>query len=83
MWSPGAYALIRLRSASFLPPQTVCLSAETAVLSVHNDLVRSIDRGEVSALVLLDLGSAFDTVNHDTLRSVLSTRFSAHESAVL
>jgi len=35
---------------------------ETVVASVHNELVRSIDDGRVTALVLLDLSSAFDTV---------------------
>ena len=39
-------------------------STETAVVIVYNDTVRSIDRGEVVPLVLLDLSSAFDTVGH-------------------
>jgi len=48
----------------------------TAVLSVHNDLVCTIHNGQVSLLVLLDLSAAFDTVDHSTLQSVLSSRFS-------
>jgi len=39
-------------------------STETAVLSVHGALVRSIDSKQVSLLVLLDLSAAFDTVDH-------------------
>ena len=51
-------------------------SAVTAVLVVHNDIVCAIDQGHVVVLVLLDLSSAFDTVDHSTLLSVLQTRFS-------
>ena len=40
-----------------------------------NDLVHATDKGHVSALVLLDLSSAFDTVDHRTLASVLDRRF--------
>ena len=50
-------------------------STETAVLSVHGALVRSIDSKQVSLLVLLDLSAAFDTVDHSILLSFLSNRF--------
>ena len=57
-------------------------STETAVLSVHNALIRSIDSGNVSMLVLLDLSAAFDTVDHNILLSVLNTRFSINGTAL-
>ena len=50
-------------------------STETAVLSVHDTLVRSIDNNQVTLLVLLDLSAAFDTVYHNILLSVLHSRF--------
>ena len=45
-------------------------STETAVLRVLSDILLAADRGEVSALVLLDMTAAFDTVksvNHSVL----------------
>ena len=42
-------------------------STETAVLIVHNDIVRAMDSGLVSALVFLDFSAAFDTVDHRIL----------------
>jgi len=38
-------------------------SIETAVTAVHNELVRNIDSGKVSVLILLDLSSSFDMVD--------------------
>jgi len=51
-------------------------STETAVLTVHNDIIQAIDRGQLTALVLLDLSSAFDTVDHTCLLTILQNRFS-------
>ena len=50
-------------------------SSETAVVSLVNDMIRAVDDGRVSALVLLDLSSVFDTVDHDCLLTVLHNRF--------
>ena len=52
-------------------------STETAVIDVHNRIIRNGDRGgHVSVLVLLDLSSAFDSVDHAILLEVLVKRFS-------
>src|SRR5258708_6538426 len=42
-------------------------STETALLRVQNDILTSIDKKEVTVLVLLDLSAAFDTVDHTIL----------------
>ena len=53
-------------------------STETALLKVKNDLLMAMDKGQVTLLVLLDLSSAFDTVEHeilpDRLRSTVGLR---------
>jgi Reverse transcriptase (RNA-dependent DNA polymerase) len=48
-------------------------STQTAVLTVHNDLVRATDRGHVSLLMLLDLSAAFDTVDHQLVATLNSS----------
>ena len=50
-------------------------STETTVLAVHNDLARTMDRGNISALVILDLSAALDTVVHSIMLQVLRDRF--------
>jgi len=45
------------------------------VCILHNDLARAIDRGHVTALVLLNLSAAFDTVDHELLIEMLKKRF--------
>ena len=47
------------------------LSTETALLYIKNEVHLSLSRGETTALVLLDLSAAFDTIDHSTLLSCL------------
>ena len=42
-------------------------NTETALLHVHNDILRIIDNGNGVFLVLLNLSTAFDTVDHTHL----------------
>ena len=46
-------------------------SSETALLRVYNDIVTTIEKGNGSFLVLLDLSTAFDTIDHDNLFYIL------------
>jgi len=42
---------------------------------VYNDIVCAVDSGQLMPLVLLDLSSPFDTVDHDCLLTILRNRF--------
>ena len=50
-------------------------STESALLSVGNDIRLNLAKGESTALVLLDLSAAFDTIDHTILLHRLSSCF--------
>ena len=50
-------------------------STETALLKIHCDILASMDAGKVTALTLLDLSAAFDTIDYTILLSRLDDRF--------
>ena len=47
-------------------------STETALLKIHNDVCMNMDSGKTTALVLLDLSAAFDTLDHSSIIELLS-----------
>ena len=58
-------------------------STETAVTRVYNDLLLAADRGQVSALCLLDLTAAFDTVDQKLLFLRLERQFGLRGTAFM
>ena len=56
-------------------------STETAVLQVLSELLQAVDRGDLGALILLDLTAAFDTVDHDILLQRLRQTFGVDGNA--
>src|SRR6187399_1013567 len=57
-------------------------STETALLRIQNDLLLASNQQKVSALVLLDLSAAFDTIDHQILLSRLSSTFGFSDTAL-
>ena len=57
-------------------------STETALIRIHNDLALAINQQKVSALVLLDLSAAFDTIDHHILIQRLTSTFGISGSAL-
>jgi Reverse transcriptase (RNA-dependent DNA polymerase) len=68
-----------LQSADLLPTHQSAYrpnhSTKTAMLRVLSDILQFVDQGDVAVLVLLDLSSAFDTVDHAILLRRLEVLF--------
>jgi len=56
-------------------------STKTAVLRVLSDILFAVDRGDVAALILLDLSAAFDTVDYEILLQRLQTTYGISDVA--
>jgi len=57
-------------------------STETALVHLYNEMLREVDRGQVGALMLLDMSAAFDTVDHDIMLTVLERGFGVQDHAL-
>ncbi len=57
-------------------------STETALLKIHSDILKSMDEGRVTALTLLDLSAAFDTIDHAILLKRLENWFGITHTAL-
>jgi len=70
--------LLPARQSGFRPGH----STETAVLRVLSDIWLAIDRGELAALILLDLSAALDTVDYNVLLQRLQKSFGINDIAL-
>ena len=57
-------------------------STKDALLKIHNDILSSMDDGMVTALTLLDLSAAFNTMDHTILLGRLSDWFGVSGKAL-
>ena len=57
-------------------------SCETSLVRLVNDILWNIEKQLVTPIVILDLSTAFDTVDHDLLLGVLATRFGIQGKAL-
>ena len=55
---------------------------ETVLLYVVNDVLSALDNDNISALVLLDLSAAFDTIDHQILFSRMKAVFGIQSTAL-
>ena len=58
------------------------LICETSLVKLVNDILWNMENQLVTAIVILDLSAAFDTVDHDLLLEVLDKRFGIVNKAI-
>ena len=57
-------------------------STESALLNIQNDILLNMARGSVTALTLLNLSAAFDTIDHTILLDRLNVYYGLSELAL-
>ena len=58
------------------------ISCETVLVKLMDDILWNMEGQELTALVVIDLSSTFDTVDHDVLLDVLNNRFGLNENTM-
>ena len=57
-------------------------STKTSLMKMTNDILWSMERKEVTAVIVLGMSAAFDTIDHDLLLDILHKRFGIAETAL-
>ena len=57
-------------------------STETSLMKMTNDIFWGMERKQVTAVIVLNMSAAFDTVDHDLLLDILCKRFDIAETAL-
>ena len=57
-------------------------SYETAILHVSDDILWAMEKRSITALVVMDLSAAFDTVDHNILLTILRTKYGIEDKAL-
>ena len=57
-------------------------STKTSLMKITNDVFWSMERKQVTAVIVLDMSADFDTVDHDLLLDLLHKRFGIAETAL-
>ena len=57
-------------------------AVETVLLKLTNDLLWSMERKNVTVIIVLDLSPAFNTVNHEVLLTTLKSSFGIKRMAL-
>jgi hypothetical protein len=57
-------------------------SCETALIKLQNDILWSMEKQRITAIIAIDLSAAFNTVDHDILLDVLNNQFGISHTAL-
>ena len=57
-------------------------SCETSLLKLINDTLWAMENKKITAMLIMDLSAAFDTVDHDVLLDVLHRKFGINNTAL-